>query len=387
MVWQRIRQWWQRPDRYEWLSAYANNRGLQPYTRIAMGLVVIGGSAVVAAMIWSPAGPTGTVGVAISVFVVALTALIALAWLVRWPRRTESIALVVLLDICITAACLVQRDPKAGALGCFIFAILAGYVAFFHTPRFLVTVVLTTVAVAAICGARLAAQGDVALGACVVGGLTVNTLVLPISIQLLVVLLGDDSAVAHLDPLTELPNRRGFERAVQPLLAQQDGTASISVILIDLDNFKRINDTRGHAAGDRVLMDVGEILLQLIPDHTVAARIGGEEFVVAALSTDHTAALRLAERIRLDIAAKPWRTTASIGVAHAPTGTVSQLDQLLVSADNAMYTAKRAGGNQVHRMVAPVSPTTTTGEPNRRFSEPPVSLHSAERQFDQADPE
>jgi diguanylate cyclase (GGDEF)-like protein len=359
LVGQRIRQWWQRPDSYEWLSAYVTNRGLQPYTRIAMGLLVALGSAVVAAMIWSPSGPPSAAGIAVSVAVVGLTLLASLAWLTHWPRRAESTLLVVVLNFCISAACLVQRDPKAGVLGGFVFAILAGYVAFFHTPKYLASVALTAFAVAAICGVRLAAAGDPALAACIVAGLTANTLVLPISIRVLVVLLGEDSAVAHLDPLTELPNRRGFERTVRPMLARQDG-ASISVILIDLDNFKRINDTHGHAAGDRVLMEVGEILLNLLPDGAVAARIGGEEFVVAA-HCDLDAAMHLAERLRLHIAAKPWRTTASLGVARVSPGTQPLIEELLVAADQAMYTAKRDGGNRVYR---------TTPSDHRRSSFP-----------------
>lgn len=346
MVGQRIRRLWQRPDHYEWLSVYVTNRGLQPYTRIAMGLLVAGGGSVVAAMIWSPSGPGGPVGLAVSVGVVIATLLASLAWLIRWPRRTESTALVALLDICIAAACVVQGDPKAGALGSFVFAILAGYVAFFHTPKYLAAVVLTAIAVAVTCGIRLATQGDPALGLCVLCGLTANTLVLPIAIHILVALLSDDSAVAHLDPLTELPNRRGFERAVQPMLAQQDG--AISVILIDLDDFKHINDSHGHAAGDRVLMDVGEVIRSLLPDGAVAARIGGEEFVVAAQG-DLDEALHLAERLRLHIAAKPWRTTASVGVAQVSPGIRPLIEELLVDADQAMYTAKRDGGNQVYR--------------------------------------
>ncbi|WP_060999863.1 GGDEF domain-containing protein [Mycobacterium sp. SMC-16] len=296
MAWQRIRQWWHRPDHYEWLSAYIENRGLQPYSRIFVWLVVLSGGMVGLATIWSPSGPATVFSVAVPVVAGVVAIGCSLVWLTRWPRRRQSTVIVILLDFCIAGVCLVQRDPKA-AVAVFV-------------------------------------------------GLVSNTLLLPLAVHVLVMMLGDDSAVAHLDPLTQLPNRRGFEQAIRPMLAGPRAESEISVILLDLDDFKRINDTLGHAAGDRVLMDVAGVIMNALPKGAVAARIGGEEFVIA-IRGNQASALRFSERLRRNIATKPWYMTASFGIAHAPAGSRPVMDQLLASADHAMYVAKRAGGDQV----------------------------------------
>ncbi|MUL74870.1 GGDEF domain-containing protein [Mycolicibacterium sp. CBMA 226] len=346
MAWQRIRQWWHRPDHYEWLSAYIENRGLQPYTRITIGFVVLGGGAAGCAMIWSPSGPSSVFSIAIPVIAGVIAMGCSTVWLTRWPRRRQSTVLVVLLDFCIASMCLVQRDPKAAALGGFVFALLAAYVASFHTPKYLASVAVTAVLATTICSLRLAAQGDAQLALAVFVGLVTNTLLLPLAVHVLVMMLGDDSAVAHLDPLTQLPNRRGFEQAMRPMLANPHAESDISVILLDLDDFKRVNDTLGHAAGDRVLMHVAGVIMNALPKGGVAARIGGEEFVIA-IHGHQAEAVRFSERLRRNIATKPWYMTASFGIAHAPAGTRPVMDQLLASADHAMYVAKRAGGDQV----------------------------------------
>ena len=122
--------------------------------------------------------------------------------------------------------------------------------------------------------------------------------------------------------------------------------------MIDLDAFKRVNDTAGHAAGDQTLITIADILRRTRRGDSVIGRIGGEEFVVGMLGGAQTAA-GLAERLRREIAQTPWNITASVGVATAAAGRVPEgghrglIQDLVESADRAMYTAKRAGGDQV----------------------------------------
>ncbi len=161
--------------------------------------------------------------------------------------------------------------------------------------------------------------------------------------------------LAYADCLTKLPNRRYFLRRLRQQgehLKRYGG--SISVLLLDLDHFKEINDTHGHAVGDRVLASVGKVLKQLRRATDVSARIGGEEFAVLLPETSGWGALNLAERVRLGIAkvsiadadGHPIQITASVGVA-----TMSQVnsssDWVLKQADDALYRAKQAGRNMV----------------------------------------
>ncbi|WP_369053230.1 putative bifunctional diguanylate cyclase/phosphodiesterase [Kineococcus terrestris] len=146
------------------------------------------------------------------------------------------------------------------------------------------------------------------------------------------------------DPLTDLVNRRGLPRAVAGLRARVPG-AALDVCLVDLDDFKQLNDTRGHAVGDALLLDVAGRLRRAVGPHGVVCRTGGDEFI-AVVSTEPLGEgpgdlLLEALEAPFDATGVPWRVTASVGTAPLPEGV--ELEQALVDADVAMYAAKQAG--------------------------------------------
>lgn len=161
--------------------------------------------------------------------------------------------------------------------------------------------------------------------------------------------------LAQLDPLTGLNNRRAFYDLTTPLwsAATRHGHDT-SIVLLDIDLFKLVNDTRGHAHGDRVLRAIAETLREAVRQEDVLARWGGEEFIVFLPETSVDAATRLAERLRAAVAAQriPYEdgavstVTASFGVAQKnaqhPT-----LDALIASADACLYQSKEQGRNRV----------------------------------------
>ena len=158
------------------------------------------------------------------------------------------------------------------------------------------------------------------------------------------------------DPLTGLHNRRHLDERLGELLgASIDDGHSLSVGLLDLDHFKRINDTRSHAVGDEVLRRVATLLQTAAErvDGGVAARIGGEEFLMLLPGVGGAAAVDLLESVRSEIADYDWfpvthgiRVTASIGVGVAPLD-ASERSTLLAVADANLYAAKRAGRDRV----------------------------------------
>jgi diguanylate cyclase (GGDEF)-like protein len=164
------------------------------------------------------------------------------------------------------------------------------------------------------------------------------------------------SEQAVTDDLTGLSNKRRFREFVVKEAARADRFGhALSLLMLDLDEFKRVNDVHGHLAGDEVLRRVARVLDAESRWVDEAARYGGEEFALALPETDLTGALEVAERIRARIAATELsgddgaarvRVTASIGVATLP-GSAAGVEGLLAAADAALYEAKRAGRNRV----------------------------------------
>jgi diguanylate cyclase (GGDEF)-like protein len=160
---------------------------------------------------------------------------------------------------------------------------------------------------------------------------------------------------ADRDGLTRIYNRHSFEeRLVYEIKRRRRYNHDLSLLMVDLDHFKQVNDTYGHKAGDMVLRKVGEILTETFRTTDLAARYGGEEFVVLLPHTSEEDAWKLAERIRESIQSSVFRfdghefsVTASIGVASVEAGALTRDDDLLVKADKALYKAKNNGRNMV----------------------------------------
>ncbi len=173
--------------------------------------------------------------------------------------------------------------------------------------------------------------------------------------------------IAITDELTRLYTRRHFHTIIEKkfdLYAQYG--EKLTLLMIDADNFKNINDTYGHPAGDRVLQDIARCIIHSIRDQDFAFRYGGEEFSVILPATDTNAGRFVAERIRELIKNTVFSAgeasvamTVSIGVASCPANAVS-IRSLVVEADNALYSAKRSGKNKVVLSRAEPSGETST---------------------------
>jgi diguanylate cyclase (GGDEF)-like protein len=165
--------------------------------------------------------------------------------------------------------------------------------------------------------------------------------------------------LAMIDPLSGCLNRRAFTKsAVRVFARAAGGGAPASVLIADLDHFKSINDRFGHAVGDEVIRTLAEVLRETSREGDLAARWGGEEFVMMLASCDADAAFSVAQRIRLRLTAvsaerlgarhPDLKVTVSLGVA--PVGTASPtLEALIEQADVALYHAKRSGRDRVCR--------------------------------------
>ncbi len=159
-------------------------------------------------------------------------------------------------------------------------------------------------------------------------------------------------AVARTDALTGLHNRRAFDDELSRRFAEWERrTTPFSLLMLDVDHFKKFNDTHGHQAGDQVLRDVAAALSKTTRDMDLVARYGGEEFAVILPVTSLPDALRAAERARAAVEASitrfagaDLRVTTSIGVGHISAG--DSAERVVQRADEALYAAKKAGRNR-----------------------------------------
>jgi diguanylate cyclase (GGDEF)-like protein len=156
------------------------------------------------------------------------------------------------------------------------------------------------------------------------------------------------SRTADTDPLTGIANRRAFDRELDH--RAEGGSGGTAVLVIDLDKFKPLNDTHGHAAGDQALKAIAAALSGQIRTGDLLARTGGDEFCALLDGADGAAATQVAERMVHAVRALDIAVTTSIGIAAGP-GTA--VHDTLDRADHAMYTAKAAGGDQTHAAPDP----------------------------------
>jgi diguanylate cyclase (GGDEF)-like protein len=167
------------------------------------------------------------------------------------------------------------------------------------------------------------------------------------------------------DGLTRIHNRRAFdERLIDELRRHQRYRHAMSLLMVDIDHFKNINDRYGHLVGDHVLREVGRILSETLRSTDFTARYGGEEFVVILPQTAEEQARVLAERLRGAIAearfvheGEAFSITVSIGVSAMQPGALTRRKDLLEKADKALYQAKHLGRNQVCASHGPVART------------------------------
>jgi diguanylate cyclase (GGDEF)-like protein len=208
----------------------------------------------------------------------------------------------------------------------------------------------------------------VALAGLAVAGLLINMLGLRLerSRKRLATLNADLQRLARVDVLTGLSNRRDIEEAlIAALSAARRHQSSLAILLIDIDHFKRVNDTRGHQAGDAVLTATGHALEMALRTEDSVGRWGGEEFLAVLPNTDAQGALIIAERLRAH-AAKPGpgsadprdAITVTIGAACWQSG---GMDDLISRADHALYAGKSAGRNNVQ--LSPAHAADTTARP------------------------
>jgi diguanylate cyclase (GGDEF)-like protein len=347
-----------RASYYEWISDYLAARRMAGAVRLMMAFIAASFALCLLALLRSPDSPRG--GAAVTMMWTALAAGVAsaLLWACRWPARWQSLAFVIVTNASVAMACLAFPNPQGAITGCIAFATTGAFIAFFHSTTLVLYNFAVAATVAVIAAVRVAEAGHLAIAAVDLFLVAQINIAMPVAIHVLMRALGRDLERADQDPLTGVLNRRSFQlHTLKMLKSDRSGEGRyLMVAMVDLDDFKRINDTRGHQAGDDALIAVGQALCTAFLDTTaVIARTGGEEFNVAVVR-ETADPQPIASRICRAIAGLPEGVTASVGTACAEIESLpgdgtrlrTSLNRLVAAADEAMYAAKRAGGNGYH---------------------------------------
>lgn len=361
-----LRQWWRQRDDYEWRIEFLRSRGLLAVLRhVIAGIGAVMGLLALINAVQPPGADSALFRVGWAVVGVGSLAW-ALRWaLLAWPGMRESAALVVYVDVIMTMSTLLFGDPNLAMSGIPILLCAGGYVAFFHGPRLhLVHIAWCIASVVGIAIWLAAATPDHGLQVAVsraVIALLVTVCILP-ALQFGFWLLQSSSMQSLIDPLTELTNRRGVAVAVQRLNEAAPAEADLSALLIDVDGFKNVNDTLGHAVGDDVLIRTARRIRSSVRSDAVVVRWGGEEFLVLDRIPARRAAL-FAERVCSAVSASGEpAVSVSIGVATCAAAQ-ARIDQVIKAADTAMYEAKQRGGNCVVVAADELSPGSPAAHP------------------------
>lgn len=361
--------WWRQSDHFDELSSLLQARGIATFTRVMIS-VIAGGLAVDAlATVWTPTGPQGVFGIAGTLAACAGAAGGSLLWALRWPTRIAAMRFAVVSSASIALIALAQHNPLVAMLTCTTFATMASYIALFHTPPLMAYNFAVAGVIGAVEGVRMAAKSNFVAAACAYALLLLLNLAVPFGIQVVVHVLGTDAVRAERDQLTGLLTRRAFHRRAKARLEEgREQLGHFVVTVIDLDRFKQLNDNYGHRAGDDALVSVARALRDATDDTAVICRSGGEEFVIADICHPDEVELR-SQQLCDVIAALAFGVTASIGTAgihpaYRAGSSGDLLVELIAAADDAMYAAKRRGGNQTghHRWPLPPSLDSFTSD-------------------------
>ncbi|MCT7661730.1 GGDEF domain-containing protein [Mycobacterium deserti] len=349
----RFTDWLAEPDQFESVTKFLRQRELLRPTRVLMALVTTS-SALVPLSVLARSDQLASTEVTVGVAGAALSAVMTWFWLTRWPTRRQSLVSVILGTVAVSAWSLTQPSAWGAALACTAGAVTGGYIGFFHSSRVLVFNIAVALGTAVLVGHRLARETDLTTALAAFWLVWLLNIAVPLGIRGTSKAMSRYAARSDEDPLTGLLNRRGFVDAGRRLIAgmAKSDHGFVLVIMVDLDDFKRVNDTYGHAAGDRTLMQVADLLREHAPAGVPICRSGGEEFIVAFTSVSHDAA-SLTTSLCQAIKRRCNNVSASIGVAYAERSDIlhddvaDSIDQLVDAADLAMYEAKRKGGNRV----------------------------------------
>lgn len=347
--------WYSHPFDYNWITTHRSTRGLlRPLQNVFGALTVLYATASIL-MLFSSRGASGFGAQAY----ICLMLLVQIALTLRWffgpvPGRRDFIAFAIFGDVG-TASVIMLYTPLGTLVGCSLFVLTGGLCTFFVSQKLMLAhlVWCCTFTIAMMVRGLISGGEDVAtILACTLVILATIAAV-PLLAHIAWTAIGRDARRSLLDPLTNLLNRRGLEDAAEDLWNSDNARGHVlTVLVIDIDRFKAVNDYYGHDSGDEVIIRVADRLSMMFPDGVVA-RTGGEEFVAVFAAPADSMDARVAEVVdTLHNSSDRIPITVSVGasILSSPSSLWGDGPAMIYratrAADSMMYRAKFDGGNR-----------------------------------------
>ncbi|MBA0048182.1 GGDEF domain-containing protein [Mycobacteroides sp. LB1] len=337
------------PGQYRFITRALGRRSLK-HLKVAIGLLCMSMLALGTIVEMHPLGPQGT-GRMIHELLTASSFLVGVCWIVRpWPSRRMAIVFVVWADLAMAISPWTYAGATMRLSAAMYMGLIGVFAAFLLGWRILAAhCVFASAVFASITVWNIHTGAATFLDQFFYNAAALTTMVLlPILIQAVIEAAWRSArataSAANRDPLTGLLNRRGVLTAIELAVRARKAPVLVSVAVIDIDYFKDLNDTYGHEAGDATLRTTAEMLSTNIRDGDIAARIGGDEFMVVALVDRAEDIDGIIQRIRhAQPATDSPNVSISIGVAWSSTDTADfNFESLTRQADFRLYEAKRA---------------------------------------------
>jgi diguanylate cyclase (GGDEF)-like protein len=349
------------PDHYYFLTAMLAARGVQTMTSRVVAVLIVGIGIIPVTLIGTLAGPEGLRDRLIAVGITVCSLAMGGLWLRhQWPTRTQSQACVVVGTLCIAVASLIVADPVIGLLGATSYAVLAAFIALFHTGRLLAFTWTIGACVLAVLAIRIAPINTPLAIASVILVALMNVFA-AFACRMVIRLMDTETVYGEIEPLTGLLNRDAFYEKVATLIGarSRDDDRYLAIAVLNLDGFSFLVGVAGAAAGKRARVEVGQQLRETVRRGTLVAHVGESEFMIAELFTTPDPSA-LIDRALSAVATTPYRMTASVGVVSTPLSPLAHhsphdvLDEVLSIATAAMYDARKGGGNQARYILNPI---------------------------------
>lgn len=339
------------------MAEFQNSHPSGKIVRIIVALSMVNISGMSFMSLYAVGGPTGTPATALTATLCASNLIIAALWVLRpFPGRLGVVAFAIYADVGVAAALSVIDLPYA-LLGCVLFAVIGAFVTFFLSPRWVVAHLVFASGTALTFAVLIFLRGDIDTITLLVQTdvVLLGIMSVPVTSHIFLTTLSADARSSVLDPLTGLLNRRGLDAALDEVWVRgrSEGQCA-AIVVVDIDNFKSVNDIHGHDAGDEVIRRVAERLFSHVQRYGILGRTGGEEYLAAVVTSRlHIDALIHGIRRALHGEADDVPVTVSVGAAilyaestlwSGGSDTVTTASRV---ADSMMYEAKAAGGNRV----------------------------------------